>query len=365
MQEKSEMLDRAVRNMLFACGGLQPGERVLIVHEPAGLGYYDDRLAAQIADTLRRMGIDVTLHEETVRELPVLANSLSTKMARHDVTVFVARIGDQIRFQPSHSSKRAIVCYAVNPEMLASAFGTIDYNVMISLRDQVDRVLATAKNVRVTCPAGTDLSGRISETTAPADTTTLRFPQLVYSPVPAHGFSGRIAQQGFLVGTGSHLYAPYACELTDTLWVNVQGNRITGFEGPDAAVARAHYSAVADRYGLEADFVHSWHGGIHPACAFDGPASQHFERWSGAAFGNPRTLHFHTCGAYAPGEISLNIVDPTVEVDGVAIWERGRFWPDRIDGGTEILASCPELAAAFETPNQACGLGPEGRLVFA
>ncbi len=67
------------------------------------------------------------------------------------------------------------------------------------------------------------------------------------------------------------------------------------------ARAEAQYAHVAGLYGIDGGIVHSWHAGIHPGCAFAGSAHDSYERWSGSAFGNPRLLHFHTCGAYAPG----------------------------------------------------------------
>ena len=359
------MLEQAVCNLLFGCGDLQPDEPVLIVHEPLGLGYYDDALVPAVARVARAMGVAVTLIEAPIAEQAHISEALTTGILSHPLTVFFARIGDQIRFTPMQGDQRTIVCYALDLDRFASPFGTLDHRALVALRDRLDMALAKATEIRLTCPAGTDLCGRVSSTQPPKDTHTRRFPQLVYSPLPAVGFSGQIAQNGFLVGTGSRFYAPYACGLSDTLMVTVEGNRITGFHGADAAVAQAHYGDVAAKWGIDAEFIHSWHGGLHPACAFPHVASDSFERWSGAAFGNPRLVHFHTCGAYPPGEISLNIVDPTIIVDGVVVWENGHLRPERVAGGAEVLAACPALAAAFVTPERACGLDATGHLSYA
>jgi hypothetical protein len=358
------MLDEAVQNMLFDCGRLLPGQTVLIVHEPAGHGYYDDALAPAVANSARALGVAVTLMSAPVTEQAQITNALAGAMSSHDLTVFLSRVGDQIRFCAGGVSNRSIVCYAIDLDRFASPFGGIKHSALVALRDRLDEMLALAADIHVTCAVGTDLRGRVSGASPPKDSYTLRFPQLVYTPLPAAGFSGRIAQRGFLVGTGSRFYEPYACPLTGTLIVEIEGNRITSFGGPGADLARSHYSDIAARFAANEDFVHSWHGGIHPMCTFDDPANASFERWSGAAFGNPRLLHFHTCGAYAPGEISLNIVDPSVTVDGIPVWDNGRFMPDRIPGGEDVLADCPELAAAFERPAQACGLNDLGTLSY-
>lgn len=122
------------------------------------------------------------------------------------------------------------------------------------------------------------------------------------------------------------------------------------------ALAAQHYDRVSTDFGIDRNFVHSWHAGIHPGCGFPWDIRQSYERWGGAAFGNPRVLHFHTCGAYAPGEISWNVFDPTIELDGLRLWENGTFHIDRLEGGEAILADYPCAAAAFAAPARDVGL---------
>ena len=86
------------------------------------------------------------------------------------------------------------------------------------------------------------------------------------------------------------------------------------------------------------------------------PAVKNYERWSGGAFGNPRLLHFHTCGAYAPGEICWNIVDPTITIDGRIIWKHGRIAADELPAMREILQRFPEVGTLFQAPAQDIGL---------
>jgi hypothetical protein len=95
---------------------------------------------------------------------------------------------------------------------------------------------------------------------------------------------------------------------------------------------------------------------MHPACAFEGPARANYERWSGSAFGNPRLLHLHTCANVAPGEISMNIVDPTISFDGVNIWEDGVCYIDRLPGADEVLKEFPDCAQTFSAPSREIGL---------
>ena len=194
--------------------------------------------------------------------------------------------------------------------------------------------------------------------TAQGDTSLKRFPMSVFTPVPAHGFSGRIALCGFLTGTGSRYYDDYHLIFDGPVAALMQDGRLIGFEGGtgDVAKANAQYDRVAGMFGIDRNFVHSWHAGIHPGCGYPWDINENVERWGGAAFGNPRLLHFHTCGAYAPGEISWNVVDPTIHIDGVPIWSRGVFDLERLPGGAAILAEFPDVRALFAHPDNHIGM---------
>jgi hypothetical protein len=80
------------------------------------------------------------------------------------------------------------------------------------------------------------------------------------------------------------------------------------------------------------------------------------DRWSNSVFTNPRFLHVHTCGNYAPGEICWMLLDPTVSIDGTRMWDNGRFIPNAFSKTEQCIESWPELAPLFENPAQSIGL---------
>lgn len=364
-----DALEAGARNLLINCAECKPGERLLIVFETENDGYYDAALARTIASVARRMGLSVdTFGVPLLHDVRDPGAALAARMDAVQCTIFLARLGDQIRFRTARSSMRQVISYALDCETLASPFGTIAYQAFEKLSAAINVAIAKARKIHVTCPAGTDFHGNPAAFAAGScDTTRKRFPVSVFAPVPATGFQGRIAQNGFLTGTGSHFYSPSSCEVRDTLIVNFEESKITGFDGShrDVEAARRHYEFVGNKYGIDTFHVHSWHAGIHPGCAYHAPAGQFFERWSGSAFGNPRLLHFHTCGDYPPGEISLNVLDPTVWIDGVAVWEDGRLYPERIAGGAALLAQYPEMQAVFDNPMPQVGQAESGYLAFA
>ena len=360
MPNRQEMIAKGAANLLANCVEMQKHDHLLIVREEPGLGYYDEEIVSAVEHAAYAMGARVTVRQTPFDPQPQeLPSELQALMRSVDQTLFLARIGDQLRFCDVAANGRAAVCYALDADMLASPYGTTDYRAFTELKSALNRMLSGAGSTRVTCPAGTDFQGPGPGTMEPLpDVGVRRFPMPVFTPIPAADFSGTVALPGFLVGTGSMYYEPYALEYEGALSVAFEAGRITQFQGDAKAVeaAERHYRLVADKFDLDRDFVHSWHAGIHPGCQVFGSASDNYERWSGAAFGNPRLLHFHTCGAYAPGEISWNIIDPTIMIDGVSVWQDGVLRPELVPGGKEILALHPDIAALFEKPNRDIGL---------
>jgi len=233
------------RNLLLNCAEVQPGETILIAHEPASLAYYDNRVVdcvAAAAEGLRMQcnTMDVGFNRQA-RDLP---EAVLQAFENADVIIFFARLGDQLRFSQMPTGKRVVVSYALCPDMLGSGFGTAHHDAFLRLKDVVNTAIASAENVCVTCPRGTDYSGHpLLDLTAGSDTTTRRFPMSVPTPVPAHSFSGRVAMPGFLTGTGSQYYAPYTVEFQGEVFALFDKGRLQGFEGDadSVGVANRHY----------------------------------------------------------------------------------------------------------------------------
>ena len=366
VKDQQDAFDASARNLFVNCAGCHPGDRVLIIFETENDGYYDNLLVHDLVQAVQRLDLlPMTYGVPLSRTVSDPDAMLSAMMEAAACTVFLARLGDQIRFRSENASQQQIVSYALDREMFVSDFCRVDYAAFDKLNRALNTAMSNASEIRVTCPLGTDFIGSTPQfAKTGGDTTRKRFPVSVSAPIPATSFRGKIAQSGFLTGTGSHYYTPYHCALEDTLVVHFDGHHITAFEGSskDVSAAKRHYEFVGDTYGIDTYFVHSWHAGIHPGLRYDGFAGDNTERWGGGAFGNPRVLHFHTCGAYPPGEISLNVVDPTIRLDGVAVWENGRLYPDRIAGGAALMQAFPDMAEVFANPCDGIGLAKDGRL---
>lgn len=352
-------LDKGIRNLLYNCAGAKPGQRLLIVREDPALGWYDAAIADAITNFAAAAGIAV----ETLdvggpqnAQVPGVAEAAD----RNDITLFLARIGDQGRFEEPPPGKVRVMSYARDVAGLASPFGTTSHQAMIAMKEAVNRILLDAEEIRFTSPHGTDMRGRLSpeERRSDKDVGMRRFPLGVHQPIPARGFSGRVVLTLPLTPTGSRVYDPPSLFLKGAVTAEVRHGRITQFDGSpdDVANVQAHYAAVEKVLNVNPTTVHSWHAGLHPANACRHRIAEDADRWSNNVFNNPRFLHLHTCGDHPPGEIAWMVLDPIVAVDGKPLWQAGALLPWDFAPLRDCLTEWPELAPLYSNPTQEIGL---------
>ncbi len=352
-------IEKGAHNLLVNCAELQPDESLLILCEDPALGWYDAAAPQAIAGYARAMGIEPTLMAVGCPQNepdPAIGAAINA----HDCTRYFARLGDQRRLADLPEGKRSVMCYIRDIGMLASPAGTLPYGAFKDLKRAVDQVLVTASQISIVCPLGTQYSGQASQQNRKArvDVSVRRFPLGVHMPICASRFSGRVALSEYLTPTGSKCYDPPSVPLDGVSFAQVRQGRIVGFLGQPDQVEKIerHYDMVAVKFGIDRDVVHSWHGGIHPGVSYAFAASEDADRWSNTVFINPRVLHFHTCGAYAPAEISWMIFDATVLLDGAALWQDGQLQPRTFGPIRDVLENWPELAPYFSEPAQEIGL---------
>ncbi len=346
-----DALADAAANLLVGCGGFAAGDEIVVCREDPALGWYDGRLAATVAGAADALGIRARVCDVPAPGIPPDADTAAMLASAANI-VFFARLGDQDRFGPSGGLGRRVMVYARDLAALASSFGRMPHAAMLTFKAAMDDVLFSAEEIVITCPDGTRIAGRVpaaARTPKPPDVTVRRFPLGVPAPVPAAGFSGCVALTDALTPTGNRSYDPPVLFLSAPVLAWVESGRITGFEGASADVAAitAHYRHLGDLFGITPDVVHSWHGGIHPGCRFYPARGTDRDLWSNTVFSSPRLLHFHTCGTEAPGEISWNLVDATVTVDGTVLLDRGRLFPRRFAALAGVIAADAHLQALF------------------
>ncbi len=340
----------ATDNLLQNCAGLTPRSSLLIVYEDPKLGWYDQMVTETIVDAARSMGIKTqTFAVGTPQNEPNIA--LTSAMQQYDCTLFLSRIGDQDRFASPVPGKAIVMCYLRSFDMLTSNFAGVSYQATQALKKVLDSLACQASKIEIFCPLGTKCSLEQTPHTAidAHDVSILRFPLGVITPIDARKLSGRVVLSHFLTPTGSRVYHPPNLELRESLVANIENGRISGFEGniKDVAAVENHYRRIAAQFDIDPSCVHSWHAGMHPGLSYLQKAESDPDRWSNTIFNHPRILHFHTCGAYAPGEICWIVKDQTILLDGKPLWDEGKLCLQDFSETRTTLENWPELERLF------------------
>lgn len=352
-----------IDNLLFNCIGAKSGDSLAIVTEQGIDGYYSATLDGVIAEHARERSLDVRIVVAPVlEEVSSFPDEIQSAVEAADHTLFLARIGDQLRFSELSGSGRPAICYALDEASFGTQFCSAHYEFFMELKSLINTAMFDNKEIVIRCASGTNLTGMSPESPGDDnanDVTIKRFPMTVFRPIPGNSFSGRIALTRWLCASGSRLYEPDSVLIDGVVFALIENGRIVDFEGERKEVekVRGHYDFVANKYNIDGDFIHSWHAGFHPQNGYVGLAADYLSRWSGSGFGNPRYLHLHTCGAYAPGEICMSVFDPTVTVDGVDMWRDGRLLFADTPAVKELQSNYPGIREMFDNPVMEYGLG--------
>lgn len=349
-------------NLLTNCLEVCAGEKLLIVFEDPALGWYDEAPAELVAEVASELGVQVTLRRVGGPDNRYVGDNAATDAAQSidkdfDCCIFFARIGDQLRFDPQTGRKRAM-CYVTSMKALASSYGGIHYRALADLKVAIDALLFSAAEITMHCPQGTNLTGTARGSAPDDDVTIKRFPVGVHTPLSASGFAGEVYLARYLTPTGSRVYEPASAVIEHPLMAKIAGGVVVEYLGAadDVERVKQHYAHVSALFDLDPAQVLSWHAGLHPGCQFKGRAGDDPDKWSNTVFTNPRFAHFHTCGRTAPGEVCWMILDPTISVDGVALWEEGSLHPDRFPELRKCLELWPELLPLYQGDTGAVGL---------
>jgi hypothetical protein len=344
------MLSRGTRNLLFDCADLTPGDSILIVYEDPQTGWWNPDLVDTLAREAGALGFAV---DRMIAGAPAneKADAITAAVARHDCTIFLARVGDQDRFAEPLPGRKIVVCYARNNDMLASDFGTVSFRAMKQLQLAVDRLIFSATRIDISCPQGTRISGSatLEEPGDPVDVSVLRFPLGIGAPVNAREFSGSVSLTGYLTPTGSRVYDPACVKIDQPAFAILEQGRILRFEGSDDVVEAIdrHYNSVGGKFDIDPYVVHSWHAGLHPGVSCGLAEDEDPDLWSNTVFNHSRYLHFHTCGDYPPGEVSWMLKNHRVSLDGVDMWADGALKPENFESTRQCLREYPELAKLY------------------
>ena len=359
-ETNSSSLQEGAHNLLINCAGLAINDRLAVICEDPTLGWYDSVVPEVVCETAGTLGLNTTMVSVNgpTPDRALLQNAMDA-LATHDHTLFFARLGDQSRFNLQLTTRAPVMSYTYTADLLASAYGQFNYQSFFDFKLAVDQTYDDSTQIRITCPLGTDITGTYTASATETDDVRIkRLPLGIHKPIPINGFSGHVALSRFLVTTGSRSYTPAFTAFEDIVLAQIEGNHIVNFDGPKVSVylILRHYETVSELFDIEPMCVHSWHAGIHPGCSFAGNPKNDPDRWGNTVFQSPRVLHFHTCGAQPPGEISWSIIDPTIEIDGTVFWAAGKLNPKASKRLDDPLSKWPEMRQLFTQPISGIGI---------
>lgn len=330
-------------NLLINCLNVQANDNFLLVLEPDRT-LYDREVGAIIESGARALSARVTVVSEPLISHPnEFPASLASLMQHADHTLFLSRLGDYVRFLSLPGSGTQTTSYTYTAAQLASPFAALPHQLLASLRDKLEAELLRARQWRISCPLGTDISGTFCWASLNGgdddEIQVALFPVSTFKPVPCNTASGRVALSRWLMPGGSPKLESPGLAFDGVVHCTVDSGEITGFSGAAANQLERHYDRVSETLGINRNCVHSWHLGINPQTAFSGSVEQAFDRWCATSFGSPRYLHFHTCGDQPPGEVAWSLFNCDVQIDDELFWRAGEFvWLQRADNRAQILA---------------------------
>lgn len=320
------------KSLITEAIGASRGDTLAIVAEDPRLGFYDAEVPECVADVAEQMGIRTRIvpvgNHAGLKDVP---DNLAQALAECDHVLFHARLGDTLRFSDIPGKARKTMSYALDIGVLGGPACTVPHRVLEDIRSAHDAHANRTRCWRVTCPLGTDISGTQDVEAVAAgkaeDFTVIRYPVCAPRPLPCNTATGVVVLNRWLMASGNRIYPDDELLLDEPITANVELGKIVGFDGNATIIdkVRAHYERVGTLFSIDPYNVHSWHAGMNPGTFYPVRAERGIERWGKVAFANPRYLHFHTCGNYAPGEIAWSIFDASVEYDGVDFWKDGRF----------------------------------------
>ena len=201
------------------CMEVERGDTLLIITEAPEQSYYDPRVADAVAERATQLGVQTRVLQARLANGPDdVPAEVSCAMQGADHTLFLSRLGDQIRFSDDHGAGRKTISYTRDLEYLGSLFGCTPFRLFQDVHDRLLDIIKSAGQYRITAPSGTDLVGEVGkgETRAKVTPFTVTgFPVVVYPPLSCVCLNGRLVLERFLMSTSVNDYAGISVFMLD------------------------------------------------------------------------------------------------------------------------------------------------------
>ena len=344
--QTSEDLVAGINNLLLRCVRAKTGEKLLLIGEAGKGTYYESDLCLLVKEEALKQGIDAkVLYAEPVVDAASVSDQVREEMLLSDAVVFFSRLGDQIRFLPSHGNGKKVMCYTLTKAHLRSPFATVDHQKMTQMLQMLEASIRSASNYQIKTADGTNLTGEIiadgSKETSTAFHVEL-FPVMIFEPINCFNLTGNLNVSKFITSTSTRAYDDSVLMMETPVNARVEESVITSIDGDRKTVQKIveHLERAARLSGGDPYVMHSWHTGINPGTFFEGNPFDNLEYWGTVAYGSPRYTHIHATGLN-PGDVAYHLMDATIKFDDETFWEKGHF----------LFLERPDVSALF-TPEE-------------
>ena len=311
-------LARALRTVVLGCLGVTAGEEVLVVVDPTTRG-----LGESLRETAAAAGADAVLAVMDERENDGSEPPRSIAAALGACDVFIAPTSRSLshtdaRKRASEAGARGATMPGATEEMLARVMG-VDLERMRQRSRAVANILDQGSRARITCPKGSDLRLDLSGRRGLPDDGELSAPGAFGNLPCGEGFIAPLTGEGRIVAAS---LAP------------------VGISDEPATLSFREGRVVDAQGGLGPEYLRRLQaqGELGTNLAELGVGTNEKAKLTGAILEDEKilgTVHV-ACGASAgfggnvsvPIHLDVVVLDASLEVDGQAVLEEGRFLLD-------------------------------------
>jgi leucyl aminopeptidase (aminopeptidase T) len=311
-----------ILNLVQHCAQVREGENVLVLNER---GAVDLEVSECIAQMVRDAGAtcrsvwggSIEPRSTTLPDVMVDA-ILSADKVISNHTINRVLLDDYIRGKDLVYVRNA--CRTV--ESVLHPHARFHWGLVRAILAYLEELCSQAREWRITSPAGTDISGQVSDGSDVADAFFVQdaessrfvrvFPGEVFTPVGSKRANGKIIMEYVNIKDN------YPWD--EVASITIENDEIKRIEGGERAEQLSRsIEDNARKYGERAAFLDSWHGGMNPGARTPSP-----DDWSlRGATSSPAMMHFHLGRTKDP--ISAGNLFASIELDGRKVIDDGKL----------------------------------------
>lgn len=313
---------KGAEKLVRVCANVQPGESVLVVTDPEKRA-----IAEAVVDAAAEQGANVTLCVMATRQLdgeeppePVAAAMRASDVIFTPVAISITHTA-AIR-DACAAGARAVIMTGFTPRMMEQGGIDADFVALKPVCERVAGFFDRGSHVRVTTPAGTDMTlsieGRpgIAKTCIVAPGEFSPVPDIEATVSPVEGTA-----EGIIVADASIPYLGIGV-LSNTVRFEVRAGRImTVNGGREATILREAWAGMNDPnvYNVAELGI-----GLNPACRLTGDMLEDEGCWGTVHFGTGTSI---TLGGTIKAACHFDLLmhKTTIEIDGVPILKDGEL----------------------------------------